>query len=43
MAVKNHPVAKALADWRTRPLVLKCGGRDNADLAPQLKAIAFWP
>lgn len=31
--------AKALADWRARPLVLACGGRDNADLAPQLKAL----
>lgn len=28
-----------LSLWRKRPLVLKCGARDNADLAPRLRGI----
>ena len=28
-----------LSLWRKRPLVLKCGARDNADLAPKLREI----
>ena len=32
-----------LSDWAKRPLVLACGARDAADLAPQLKKIAGIP
>lgn len=32
-------VLRSLADWSARPLELKCGARDNADLGPQLKTI----
>ena len=40
--LKRHPdesARRSLADWLARPLVLKCGARDNADLGPQIKSI----
>lgn len=40
--LRAHPdesVRRSLAEWTARPLVLKCGARDNADLGPQIKSI----